>query len=319
MNHILSPINLHSMIHIKTAPHKHGIKHWFWHKKRGMVIGKSGLIKPFPKLDFIQICELPTEAIDRQEIQIGDTCCIKFKEYDDFIFVSVIGFDGNAFIFQNKNREIIENLKIEFYEVISNNISQVHVPPEENLMGAEIKEELIFLEKINYQNASDQLLEHVFDPDYSITRATFLKIHLMIFDGIYKWAGQIRYRQGEDLVIGNKQYPTMNPLSVNTALNELFDEVQEINQKEEMSKHELVTLLAKVHTRLAWIHPFKDGNGRTIRLFCQFIALKFEYLFHVENITRKKRYYYIYAVRSSVNNKRRPLCNLINDNLEKIF
>jgi len=319
MDQILSSDHCHTMIHIKTSPYKNGIKHWFWHKKRGMVIGKTGLMKPYPKLHFIQNCLEATEKEDRQEIQIGDTCCIKFKEYENAIFVFVVGFDGNGFIFQNKEKQILSNLNIEFHEVISNNTNEISLPIERNLVKAEIKEELDFLEKIDYQCAADELLQHVYDPAYSISKETFVKIHKMIFNKIYDWAGKIRYKEDDELVIGYKQYPTMHPLQVGNSLDELFDEIGEFNTKDVVSKKELVLLLAKVHTRLAWIHPFKDGNGRTIRLFCQFIALKFDYLLHIENITKKKRCYYTYAVRSSVNNKKGPLSTLISNNLEEVF
>lgn len=139
----------------------------------------------------------------------------------------------------------------------------------------------------------------------------------MIFEGIYDWAGQVRYKSGDEIVIGSKEYPTMNPLEVPKTLTELFNEIDIFNVCDEINKNQLVLLLAKVHTRLAWIHPFKDGNGRCIRLFCEFIALKFDYILEFEKMTKKERKYYIYAVRSSVNYKNNHLCNLINKYLKR--
>ncbi|MBI3309552.1 MAG: Fic family protein, partial [Candidatus Melainabacteria bacterium] len=33
-------------------------------------------------------------------------------------------------------------------------------------------------------------------------------------------------------------------------------------------------LAALVHAKLAWIHPFEDGNGRTARTVMNFILMK---------------------------------------------
>ncbi len=317
MDNILNSDFKGAMIQLKKAPYKKGYKFWFWHKKRGMIIGKSGLKKPYQKLLHLQECLEPTEKIDRQEIQIGDTCCIKFRELDGFIFVHVIGYDGKDFIYQYNNKKILRNLIIEEHEVISSNIIQRNIPVRKNLVNAQIEEELDFIEKINFRSATETLYKHIYDPEFSITESTFIGIHRMIFEGIYDWAGQVRYKSGEEIVIGSKEYPTMHPLEVPKTLTELFHEIDIFNMCDEINKNQLVILLAKVHTRLAWIHPFKDGNGRCIRLFCEFIALKFDYILEFEKMTKKDRQYYIYAVRSSVNNKKNHLCNLINRYLKR--
>lgn len=136
MDNILNANFKGAMIQLKKAPYKKGYKFWFWHKKRGMIIGKSGLKKPYQKLLHLQECTEPTEKNDRQEIQVGDTCCIKFKEFITYIFVQVIGYDGKDFIFQDNNRKIFRNLIIEEYEVISSNIIQRNIPVRKNSVNA---------------------------------------------------------------------------------------------------------------------------------------------------------------------------------------
>jgi len=82
----------------------------------------------------------------------------------------------------------------------------------------------------------------------------------------------------------------------------------------------LASVLTLIHSNLALIHPFEDGNGRSIRLFLKLIAFKMGYKLKLDERTirkRQKRYYH-YAVGRAVKNENRFLYGIIFQSLDKI-
>ena len=73
----------------------------------------------------------------------------------------------------------------------------------------------------------------------------------------------------------------------------------------------LVEHIAPLHAELLFIHPFREGNGRTARLFADLIALKtgFE-RFNFEKITKKRMPEYIKAVQSAAHKNYEPMITL---------
>ncbi|WP_445263727.1 Fic family protein [Rhodohalobacter sp. 8-1] len=58
----------------------------------------------------------------------------------------------------------------------------------------------------------------------------------------------------------------------------------------------MIKHVAPLHAELLFIHPFRDGNGCTIRLFADLIALKSGFdRFNFEKITEKRMPGYISA------------------------
>ncbi|MQI62047.1 Fic family protein, partial [Escherichia coli] len=86
------------------------------------------------------------------------------------------------------------------------------------------------------------------------------------------------------------------------------------------SKAELVHKLATLHAEIAWIHPFQDGNGRSIRLFLQIVATTMGYEFDMEKLdgdVRNKRAYH-YAVRRAIHDSNRNLIALISRAIKEL-
>ena len=66
------------------------------------------------------------------------------------------------------------------------------------------------------------------------------------------------------------------------------------------SKEELVKDIAKVHAELLFIHPFREGNGRTARILANLMSRKQGYdALKFELITEKEFDNYVLAVESS--------------------
>lgn len=81
----------------------------------------------------------------------------------------------------------------------------------------------------------------------------FLKVHREMFDAIWSWAGKVR---DEDLNIG------VGKTEIRSLLKALEGDLQFWLSANTNSEE----VAARLHHRLVWIHPFKNGNGRWARL-----------------------------------------------------
>ena len=83
-----------------------------------------------------------------------------------------------------------------------------------------------------------------------------------------------RLREVETLVTGAK-FETENYRNIYPSLLELDDEVNElICCIDEISASEYIKRATRIHYRLTVIHPFGDGNGRTLRGFFNLLMVK---------------------------------------------
>lgn len=131
-------------------------------------------------------------------------------------------------------------------------------------------------------------------------------IHKTAFNHLYKFAGELRQ---VNMSKGGFTFPTAKFLS--TIIQEFEAEfLTEISTKIE-NYEDLVEVLAPIHAELLFIHPFREGNGRTARLLADLMALKFGFdTFHFENITDAKMPEYIKAVQSATEKNYKPMIEL---------
>lgn len=103
--------------------------------------------------------------------------------------------------------------------------------------------------------------------DYPINRTFISELHKIVVDGLPpppKGEGDLtpgEYRGLNPKINKSNHLPPENFL-VDSYMKELFDFIE----KEDSSKYDLLKI-AISHHRFVWIHPFGNGNGRTVRLF----------------------------------------------------
>jgi len=131
-------------------------------------------------------------------------------------------------------------------------------------------------------------------------------IHKTALGHLYEFAGDLRQ---VNLSKGGFMFPAAKFLQ--SAIKE-FEEtfLKSLPNSFEDYEH-LVEQLASLHAELLFIHPFREGNGRTARLFVDLIALKsgFE-RFNFEKIDEKKMPDYIAAVQSTADKNYEPMITL---------
>ena len=99
-------------------------------------------------------------------------------------------------------------------------------------------------------------------------KAHLQAIHRVHFDGVFDWAGQFRTsdidKQGTDFVPAGE---------VESAIDQLFTELAAEHLLRGLPREPFIARLAYYYARLNQIHPFREGNGRTQRLFWGQVAL----------------------------------------------
>lgn len=133
------------------------------------------------------------------------------------------------------------------------------------------KEEYAEIEVQNYKNALDYIDKRRHSsPD--VTLDDILELHRIITDRLLDKTRNGRIRKNPAYIENQDHeilYAAIDAEKVEDALNELIDWIN----KSQFSIHPAI-IAAVIHFRMAAIHPFSDGNGRTARaLTSLFLAL----------------------------------------------
>lgn len=99
--------------------------------------------------------------------------------------------------------------------------------------------------------------------DYNHLKA----IHQHFFHDIYEWAGQERTI---DIAKGNSYFANIQYLT--KELNKLFAKLKSENYLHDLSPDEFCEKLSFYFNEINAAHPFREGNGRTQRAFCDALA-----------------------------------------------
>lgn len=137
-----------------------------------------------------------------------------------------------------------------------------------NIPGAQTAEQLAVIEadltaSRTIQIQTNNLVAHTRDLKELKT------LHLHIFQDIFEWAGEIRnidMRRG-----GGKFFAPKEMLEIN-AFN-VFQEFRKQNYLKGLNREEFIAGLSIFYDQLNFIHPFREGNGRTQRLFWSRVSL----------------------------------------------
>ena len=96
------------------------------------------------------------------------------------------------------------------------------------------------------------------------------KIHYWLFQDVYPWAGEVRTVDIRKPV-GRKE-PFAPAKFILVAANNAFSDLHVENYLKGMSRSQFIQQLAHHYDQLNYIHPFREGNGRTLRLFFSQLA-----------------------------------------------
>ena len=133
------------------------------------------------------------------------------------------------------------------------------------------------------------------------------QIHKSALNELYSFAGKYRT---VNMSKGGFLFPAAQfiPQSMSTFENDILNVLPNTYKNEES----LISDIAKVHGELLFIHPFRDGNGRTARILANLMVRKQGYNgLHFERIDEKVFIQYVTAVQRVAEKNYEPMKEVI--------
>jgi len=153
---------------------------------------------------------------------------------------------------------------------------------------------------------SELLRAHPIGGDFDLKHLCAL--HRFLFQDVYEWAGEIRsidFQRNESLstsaaeaIKAIEQLPADLPpprqftkaAEIESESKMLFDELRRDLFLRDLNRDHFVVRGADYLTRLFLIHPFRDGNGRSIRTFFRLLAARAGWDLDLDSIPQVRRH-----------------------------
>ena len=113
---------------------------------------------------------------------------------------------------------------------------------------------------------------------------TLCKIHKIIFEDIYEWAGLIR--RGDFLSKGNSIFCKGSYIVGSAKI--IFENIQKENNLCELNKLKFIERMAYYMGEINALHPFREGNGRTAREYFRQLSLNAKYTLDFSKTEKEK-------------------------------
>lgn len=95
----------------------------------------------------------------------------------------------------------------------------------------------------------------------------YKSLHHQLFSDLYEWAGKIR-----SINISKKGTVFCQSDEIERIGILKFKRLEKLNFLKNLNKEEFVEELTELYNDLNMLHPFREGNGRTLRLFVTLLA-----------------------------------------------
>ena len=129
------------------------------------------------------------------------------------------------------------------------------------------------LEKFERSTSQKRIAELQLNPIKGNFDAKHLAdIHHYIFQDIYEWAGKFR---DINIMKGNSEF--IAPKDIKPCLKIVTKKIKQSRPFGKLSEDQTIDLLTSTLSNINKIHPFREGNGRTQRLFVEQLAYECGY------------------------------------------
>lgn len=135
-----------------------------------------------------------------------------------------------------------------------------------NLANIQNEKVLLAFESLKVTKRVEELLEH---PIKIKDSNTLLIIHHHLFQDVYEWAGQVR-----SVNISKDGKPFFNGERFNIGFQYIDTLISDYRRIKKSDTKELAEKLAEILDNVNFLHPFREGNGRTQREFLRLLALE---------------------------------------------
>jgi len=164
-----------------------------------------------------------------------------------------------------------------------------------NLANIEDERILIAFESLKVAKRVEELYEN---PIKIKDSSSLLFIHHYLFQDVYVWAGKVR-----TVNISKNGKPFFDGERFNFGFQYIDNLIKEFRVIRKTQKNELAYKLAEILDNVNFLHPFREGNGRTQREFLRLLALEKDIKLNLNPPDNKNVYerYMQGAIKSDVN------------------
>lgn len=199
------------------------------------------------------------------------------------------------------------------YKYLDNHYS--YIDPEtgllKNLQGITDADVLLFVESV----AVTKRLQELYENPISINGiANLFQIHEYLFQDLYSWAGKRRIVEiSKD---GKQFFPIAHFDNAIKFIDALIDEYYIISSDDIQN---IAKKLAEILDNINYLHPFREGNGRTQREFIRLLALEKGFRLNLNPPDNKTVYdrYMKGTVESQMDTLTELIFELLNSTVEK--
>jgi cell filamentation protein len=135
-------------------------------------------------------------------------------------------------------------------------------------------------------------------------------IHKAIFGDIYEWAGKIR--EGDFLIKGDSIF--CRAMYIEGMAGDIHAKLKADNFLRGLEKADFINKIAYYMGEINALHPFREGNGRTQRLYFEFLCGKAGYEL---DFTLTQKDVLVKADIAAFNKDYAPLIEVLNDIVSK--
>ena len=118
------------------------------------------------------------------------------------------------------------------------------------------------------------------------------EIHRILFEDVYDWAGKFRVIniQKKEKILAGKSVWYSDCDSIQKDLKNIFSKMNRVNWQK-LNKKSFVSKVAKYFSSIWQVHPFREGNTRTVTMLLAFFVENNGYYFDHDLIARSSGYF----------------------------
>ncbi|HCI58151.1 MAG: Fic family protein [Bacteroidetes bacterium] len=135
-----------------------------------------------------------------------------------------------------------------------------------NLANIENEDVLAVFESLKVSKRLEELYEN---PIQIIDSESLIYIHRYLFQDVYEWAGKTR-----TVNISKDGKPFFEGERFETGFKYVNSLITDFKNIEINDKRKIARTLAEILDNVNFLHPFREGNGRTQREFLRLLALE---------------------------------------------
>ncbi|MCX6786101.1 MAG: Fic family protein [Candidatus Komeilibacteria bacterium] len=193
---------------------------------------------------------------------------------------------------------------------VSDNDASVSKGILKNKLGIKSRKKLSEAETLLLADTYTHFFELLRKGKLKFDLSLLFSIHEYFLSHLYDWAGKVR------MVNISKDNMLFAPVKyIDEALAEFKKLLKTKLPKQSDTKDKVSEKLAIIHNEFNVIHPFREGNGRTIRLFLDLIVVHFRY--NPIDWSKTPNNDYLKACILGVNGDNKPMAKIIKKGLNQ--